>query len=344
MASAPLVLRRLIDDLIELWMHMTLVILENEPLAKYTSWRIGGPARALIGAHTSEALVAALGWAAERELPVCIIGGGTNILVRDAGFAGLVLRYRAQQLRVDEAAERAWVEAGAPMAGSARRLAAMGWAGLEWAEGLPGTIGGAVFGNAGCYGGDIAAALTRAWLLVDGESQEWPVERFGYGYRTSVLKQTTEDRRSKIDDRRSQTDDGNQQRVRDRSSILHPPSAIFNPIVVAAEFKIARADPAQLAEWMRRTAAERKRKTPVGSSCGSVFKNPPGQSAGQLLEAAGLKGTRVGAAEISQKHANYIVNLGSASSDDVLRLIEIARTRVDHEFGILLDLEVQIVG
>ncbi len=90
--------------------------------------------------------------------------------------------------RSTKTAGRAWVAAGAPMAGTARRLAALGWAGLEWAEGLPGTIGGAVFGNAGCYGGDIAAALTRAWLLVDGEIQEWTPERFGYGYRTSVLK------------------------------------------------------------------------------------------------------------------------------------------------------------
>jgi UDP-N-acetylmuramate dehydrogenase len=305
---------------------MVFTLVENEPLAKYTSWRIGGPARYFANATSPEGLREALAWAQERALPVQILGGGTNTLVRDGGFGGLVLRYRAQELRVEPhlGGARAWVAAGAPMAGTARRLAGLGWAGLQWAEGLPGTIGGAVFGNAGCYGGDIATALARAWLLVDGESQEWPVERFGYGYRTSVLKRTT--------DHRPPTTG-----AESRSSVV-------GPIVIAAEFKIARAEPAQLAEWMQRTAAERKRKTPVGSSCGSVFKNPPGQSAGQLLEAAGLKGTRVGTAEISQKHANYIVNLGSASSDDVLRLIEIARTRVDHEFGIQLDLEVQIVG
>jgi UDP-N-acetylmuramate dehydrogenase len=114
--------------------------------------------------------------------------------------------------------------------------------------------------------------------------------------------------------------------------------------VVAAEFNIYRADPRELAAQMERTASERKGKTPVGSSCGSVFKNPPGDSAGRLIEAAGLKGTRVGGAEIAQKHANYIVNRGGASSDDVLRLVELARERVAKEFGVKLELEVQLVG
>ena len=114
--------------------------------------------------------------------------------------------------------------------------------------------------------------------------------------------------------------------------------------MVAAEFKIARADAGELAERMRSIATERKSKTPVGSSCGSVFKNPPGNSAGRLIEASGLKGTRAGHAEISRKHANYIVNLGGAAGDDILRLIDIARERVLQEFGIALELEVQIVG
>ncbi len=156
---------------------MAFVYTENEPLAKYTSWRIGGPARYFASAPTAEALTAALDWARERGLPVFILGGGTNILVRDTGFSGLVLRYRAQELRIDDTTGGAWVAAGAPMAGTARRLAGLGWAGLEWAEGLPGTIGGAVFGNAGCYGGDVASTLVRAWLLVDGAIEEWPVDR-----------------------------------------------------------------------------------------------------------------------------------------------------------------------
>jgi UDP-N-acetylmuramate dehydrogenase len=310
---------------------MALTISENEPLAKYTSWRIGGPARYFANTATPEQLCEAIGWARERDLPVFLLGGGTNLLVREAGFGGLVLRYRAQELRTESHGEAglAWIAAGAPMAGSARRLAAQGWGGLQWAEGLPGTIGGAVYGNAGCYGGDIAAVLRRAWLLIDGQIEEWPAARFEYGYRASILKKAASETRGQGD--------------KETRQFSQSPLLPVSPIVLAAEFKIYRADPRELAAQMERTAAERKRKTPVGSSCGSVFKNPAGQSAGQLIEAAGLKGTRVGGAEIAHKHANYIVNLGGARSDDVLRLVEIARERVLREFGAALELEVQII-
>src|SRR4051794_33613713 len=123
---------------------MRTMIIENEPLAKYTSWRVGGPARYFANAATPEELREALAWAREREAPAFVLGGGTNLLVRDAGFAGLVVRYRAQELRVEPEGDtgRAWIAAGAPMAGTVRRLAAQGWGGLQWAEGLPGTAGG----------------------------------------------------------------------------------------------------------------------------------------------------------------------------------------------------------
>lgn len=311
-------------------LHPSSFILEHVPLARYTSWKIGGPARFFAEATSVGELRHALGWAAEQHLPVFVLGGGTNTLVRDQGFNGLVLRYRAQDVRITPQADSALVtiDAGAPTAGSVRRLARQGWAGLEWAEGLPGTIGGAVFGNAGCYGGDIASTLTRAWLLVNDAVEEWPVERLGYGYRTSILK---------TDDRRPMTDD--------LSPVIHRPSSIdYRPLVLKAEFRLTQADPAALAAKMTGTSAVRRSKTPSGQSCGSVFKNPPGDSAGRLIEAAGLKGTQVGGAEISPKHANYIVNRGGASSEDVLRLIELARERVLHAFGIELELEVQVLG
>lgn len=291
-------------------------IVEHEPLAKYTSWRIGGPARYFASVAGVEDLRAALAWAVERAIPVFLLGGGANLLIDDAGWPGLALRYRAQDLRVESAGAtaRAVVAAGAPMAGTARRLAGQGWAGLQWAEGLPGTIGGALFGNAGCYGGEIAAALTRAWLLLDDTIVEWPVERFAYGYRSSALKRPTAD-----------------------------PAPSVPPIIVAAELALSAADPRELAEQMRVIATERRGKTPVGSSCGSVFKNPPGSSAGRLIDAAGLKGAISGGAMISDKHANYIVNRGGASSADVLRLIDLARERVLRAFGVELALEVQLV-
>jgi len=249
------------------------------------------------------------------------------------------VRYRDQELRLEEQSNqlRARVGAGAPMAGTARRLARRGFAGLEWAEGLPGTIGGAVFGNAGCYGGDIASALTRAWLLVDGAVEEWPLERLRYGYRTSALKENAN----------GQTLNAKDTGLNDAAPSTQPFAFSLQPlafpIVLAAEFRLLRAEPDSLAEHLERTAAIRKSKTPWGSSCGSVFKNPPGDSAGRLIEAAGLKGTRAGQAQIAEKHANYIVNLGGASSDDVLRLMEIAQSEVLRQFGVELQLEVQLI-
>jgi len=302
-------------------------LIENELLAKHTSWRIGGPARYYLEATTADELCAGVAWGRERNLPLFLMGGGTNLLVRDSGFPGLVLRYRAQEWRIDEqdADGRLHVAAGAPMAGTVRRVGGQGWGGLAWAEGLPGTIGGAIYGNAGCYGGDIAGVLTRAWLLVNDAVEEWPVERFGFGYRRSVLKNTVH-------------------------QAVNADQSPLPPVVLAAELRLRRTDPDELAAIMAGIAAERKTKTPWGRSCGSVFKNPPrlpgatsAPSAGQLIDQAGLKGTRVGAVEISRKHGNYIVNLGGATSDDLLRLIDQVRAAVLQQFGVELELEVQIL-
>lgn len=290
---------------------------EAEPLARYTAWRIGGPARYFATATSTAECAALLAWAAHESLPVLVLGGGSNILVSDAGFPGLVIRNRAAQQRIETRGDQAWLwtETGAPTAGTARRLAGQGYGGLVWAEGLPGTFGGALYGNAGCYGGDMAQALLRAWVLRGDELEEWPAERFAYAYRSSALKRQA-----------------------------WPAPAAVPPVILAAELRLFRDDPQRLAQQMRAIAEERKRKTPAGSSCGSVFKNPPGTTAGTLLDRAGLKGTRVGGAIVSDKHANYIVNTGGATAGDVLTLIGIMRERVLREFGIELELEVQLVG
>jgi UDP-N-acetylmuramate dehydrogenase len=329
-------------------------LLENIPLAKYTSWRIGGPARFLAAATDLDALHKAIELAAIRNLPLLMLGGGTNMLVRDSGWPGIVVRYRDQSMQLTDRGDLvlARIGAGAPMAGTARRMAHQGLAGLEWAEGLPGTIGGAVFGNAGCYGGDIAHALTRAWVLVGDMLEEWPVERFAYGYRTSTLKVRSS--KLKVEGTAVPTDSqlltigrSTAEASVQRSTFNIQPSTVDGqpgPIILAAEFALRRAVAAELEAKMEATAALRRSKTPWGSSCGSVFKNPPGESAGRLIEAAGLKGARIGAAEIAEKHANYMINRGGASSDDVLALIDMARERVLREFGVALELEVQVVG
>lgn len=289
-------------------------LIADEPLARHTTWRIGGPARYYGEVRSVDAARDLAVWTVAQGLPLIWVGGGTNLLALDGGFPGVVARYRGQDWYIEEQGDIAllYIEAGAPMAGTARRMGAMGWAGLTWAEGVPGTIGGAVFGNAGCYGGDIAGILERVTLLIDGVVAEWPASRMGYGYRTSALKASA--------------------------------GGGSPPLILAATFRLTRADPAALQAEMARIATERKGKTPWGSSCGSVFKNPPGDSAGRLIEAAGLKGRRVGGAEISPKHANYIVNVDNATSHDVLSLIAIARETVLHQFGIELELEVRVVG
>ena len=304
---------------------MNLQLLEQEPLARYTSWKIGGPAHYFANPQTPGELVEALQWAHEREMPVFMLGGGSNLLVSDSGFSGLVLRYRASETVIVPNGDSALVQidAGAPMAGTVRKLCRQGWAGLDWAEGLPGTIGGALFGNAGCYGGAVESTLVRAWLLINGEIEEWSVSQFGYGYRTSVLKRAG---------------------VRGQQNDMSIVQTQNSPIILRAEFALHKADPAELVQVVAERAEQRRSKTPQGQSCGSVFKNPPGDSAGRLLEAAGLKGTQVGGAEVAAKHANYIVNRGNATAADVLGLVELARERVLREFGVELGLEVQIAG
>ena len=293
-------------------------LLEHESLARYTSWRIGGPARYFAAATNTDDLRSLIQWAAEERLPVFMLGGGTNILVADGGYPGLVIRNRAVQHRIEEQGDdvRLWIESGAPTAGTARRFAAQGYGGLVWAEGLPGTIGGAIFGNAGCYGSEMNINLLRAWVLRDGAVEEWPKARFEHGYRTSVLKRAA----------------------------ATQAAGIAPTIILAAELQMYRDDPHKLDAEMAAIAESRKSKTPSGSSCGSVFKNPPGTTAGMLLDQAGLKGTQVGAAIVSEKHANYIVNQGGATASDVLRLTEVMRERVLAAFGIEMHLEVQVVG
>jgi UDP-N-acetylmuramate dehydrogenase len=296
-----------------------LKILEHEPLAKYTSWRIGGPARFFANATSAHELGALLAWVTERELPVFVLGGGSNILVADGGFPGLVIRNRATNWRVEERGGEpiVWIETGAPTAGTVRRLAAQGIGSLTWAEGLPGTIGGALYGNAGCYGGDMAQHLIRAWVLHNGALDEWTADRFAYGYRTSTLK---------------------------RAQGLREKGVPVPSLILAAELRVTRDDPQKLDAEMAEIAAARKGKTPSGSSCGSVFKNPSGTTAGTVIDRAGLKGTRVGNAVVSDKHANYIVNAGGAMADDVLRLTDVLREQVLQRMGIELDLEIQLVG
>lgn len=283
---------------------------ECRPLARHTTLRIGGPADLLAVVRTAEALRQAVALAWQHRVPCRILGSGSNVLVSDAGVRGLVVLNRARAVNLIGTQARA--ESGAALSAVARRCVARGLAGLEWAVGIPGTVGGAVVGNAGAWGGDIASVLTWATVLEPGGVvAEWPVERFGYGYRASVLKGQEATQRA---------------------------------VVLEAGFALRADDRDRVQACVSEITARRKAGQPPGASCGSVFRNPPGDYAGRLIEAAGLKGRRCGAAEISPLHANFIVNHGGATAAEVKALLDLARQTVEAHFGIRLELEIELLG
>jgi len=281
----------------------------GEPLARYTTLGVGGPADLLALVDGADALRRAVLLAWEREVPCRVLGAGSNVLVGDGGVRGLVVINRSGSVRFSGTHVEA--ESGVSFSALARRCVDRGLAGLEWAVGIPGTVGGAVVGNAGAWGGDVASVLHTAILLEPGGAVEaWPVERLEYGYRTGALKRN-----------------GGRQ-----------------PVVLGAEFALRQGDRRTLEARVAEIAARRKATQPPGATCGSIFKNPPGDYAGRLIEAAGLKGKRQGRAEISPRHANFIVNRGGATAADVWALIQLARERVLARFGVELELEIELVG
>ncbi len=285
-------------------------VVESGALARYTSLRVGGPADLLVMAGSVDALRGAVSLAWQQEVPCRVLGSGSNILVADRGIRGLVIVNKARAARIVEGGLRA--ESGAALATVARLAVSHGLAGLEWASGIPGTVGGAVVGNAGAWGSDVASILREALVLQpDSSLDTWPTGRFEYAYRTSVLKHQDPGRRA---------------------------------VVLEAEFRLEPAEEQSLRARVAEIAARRRESQPTGASCGSVFKNPPGDYAGRLIEAAGLKGERRGSAVVSPVHANFVVNEGGASASDVWFLIELMRHEVQVRFGIFLDLEIERLG
>lgn len=286
-------------------------LLANEPLARHTTFRIGGPAEWFLPADTWEELAQAVRLAKAQGVPFFILGGGSNILVADSGMEGLVIAVRCRRVEVRPGGI-VYAEAGAALAGLARTAIQAGLGGLEWAVSVPGTVGGAVVGNAGAYGSCIADSLESATLLSPGgRVQRHPSAWFRYGYRQSRLKGQPEGRAY---------------------------------IVLAAEFRLKPAPVAMLEARAEEFLARRRATQPTEASIGSIFKNPPGDYAGRLIEAAGLKGHRIGRAQISPVHANFIVNLGGATAADVWDLIQLARETVATRFGVPLELEILRVG
>jgi UDP-N-acetylmuramate dehydrogenase len=305
----------------------------NEPLSRYTTSRLGGPAEALIEA-TSAAELKDIVIAARRvEVPILILGGGANVLVSDAGVRGLTIINKAKriELRADNVV---WCEAGTVLPTLARECIAHGLSGLEWAVGVPGTVGGAVVGNAGAHGRDTAADLVSATILnAANEVVEWSNADLQFEYRSSRIKR----------DAGSKKQDAASQRVSESANQRHAPRTTEH-VVLAATFKLMPGKPAELEARAAEYNDYRRRTQPPGASLGSMFKNPPGTAAGRLIDECGLKGTRIGGVEISMVHANFFVNHGDATATDVKALIDLARTTVRERFGIELELEIELIG
>ena len=283
---------------------------ENVILAPYTSARIGGPADIFLVADSSTELARIVKLLWKHEMPFTLLGGGSNVLISDKGIRGVVVMNRAKGVTFHTGDQPSvTAESGVVFSNLANRCASKGLAGLEWAATVPGTIGGAVYGNAGAFGGDMAGNLISAELLTETGKETLTVEQFGYGYRTSVLKRGEK-----------------------------------KGIVLSAELALKNSTKEDVTVKIQQFSAHRKATQPPGASMGSMFKNPPGDYAGRLIESAELKGTRIGNAEISPLHGNFFVNHENTKAEDIRALIELVQTTVKKKEGVELELEIELVG
>ncbi|MDT8381227.1 MAG: UDP-N-acetylmuramate dehydrogenase [Brevefilum sp.] len=285
---------------------------ENIVMANFTTAQVGGPVPALISIQSIDDLIKASVMLWEQEIPFIILGSGSNILVSDQGLDCIILHNRAHNIKINTKSDPPSIEAesGAILGTVARQSALRGLSGMEWAAPVPGTVGGAVYGNAGAHGSDMAASLKMAKILhKDKGIEDWPVEKLAYEYRSSILK-------------------------RERMPVVVL-SAILNAVPSSKE---------EAWERIMTYQAHRKETQPPGASMGSIFKNPPGDYAGRLIEAAGLKGRRIGRAMISPVHANFIINLDGASAKDIWQLMNLAQETVHEKFGVKLEPEIELIG
>jgi len=280
----------------------------DEPLKRYTAWKIGGPADALVEPKSVEELTEAVEKAREHGVPVTILGGGTNVLIQDGGVRGLTVRLAKSLTNVEMEDTRVTADAGVLYPVLANTTAARGLAGLQFATGIPGTVGGAVYMNAGAYGSETTEVLDWADVFRDGGIVRMNNKDLGLAYRKSILHD-------------------------------HP-----GWLVLRAGYTLKLGNPDELKAQIKQYRAQRMTGSPNKPSCGSTFKRPEGDFPGRVIEAAGLKGTRVGDIEVSPVHANYLVNLGGGTAKDVLELIQRVRETVREKMGVDLETEVRVIG
>ena len=292
------------------WLRSLPAVSEDEPLASRTSFAIGGPADFFVEMSKPTSIEDAIKGSVERGIPYLLLGAGTNLLIADAGVEGLVIRVVNREHHVDGRQVRAG--AGLKMMRLARIAADAGLRGFEFAIGVPGTVGGAVYQNAGCWGKELSEVLVDVDGFMPGTGRTtWKPADLKFDYRTSALR------------------DGK----------------LKGGLVVEATIQLERGDGDEAKAIMAKLTRERNETQPIKTkNCGSVFKNPPGDSAGRLVQAAGLKGAREGKAVISSLHGNFIVNEGGATAADVKKLIERVQAEVRRRFNVELETEVEIAG
>jgi UDP-N-acetylmuramate dehydrogenase len=285
---------------------------ENVKLANYTTAHVGGPVAAMLIVHDAAELEQAVRKLWDLDIAFTILGSGTNVLVSDSPLAGVVLINRAKAVKIDSRGTppSVWAESGANFGALARQVALRGYSGLEWAGTVPGTVGGAVYGNAGAFGSDTRANLLVAEILHrKAGKQVWGVDQMEYDYRTSIFKK-------------------------------QPGQAI----ILSARFSLVPSTAAQVQAKMEENSERRRSTQPNGASLGSMFKNPPGDYAGRLIEAAGLKGARVGGVQVSPIHANFFINEENATANDFIELIRLVQQTVWKEMKVRLELEIETLG
>jgi UDP-N-acetylmuramate dehydrogenase len=290
------------------WLENLLGVRRDHSLAEHTTYRIGGRADWYLEVVTG--LDGIVRGAHEHGIPLTLLGNGSNLLVADEGVEGLVVRPVDTSADVRDSVIHA--AAGTRMVRLAQAAEKASLTGMEWALGIPGTVGGSIHNNAGCFGSDVAASVTAVQgVSSSGERETWTPSKLAFVYRGSALR------------------DG----------------ALRGGAVVGAEFELANGDATAIRARMEEIQAERRRTQPVTNrSTGSVFKNPAGDFAARLIDAAGLKGRAVGGAMVSPDHANFIVNTGGASAADVAALVAVVQAAIEDRDGIHLEPEIEVIG
>jgi len=281
-----------------------LPLLENVALRDYTTFKIGGAAKYFFIAKKKKDVALALSWAKRHNLPFFILGGGGNTLVGDKGYQGLVIKMELENYRLER--NIVFVEAGVVLNQLAKIAADDSLSGLEWAVGIPGTVGGAIWGNCGAFGESISDTVQEIEIfdVLEGKMKVLKKKDCKFNYRTSIFKKKK------------------------------------NFIILSAKLKLKKEDKNKIEEKIEKNLEYRKKTQPSLPSAGSVFKNPKGFFAAKLIAECGLKGKRIGKAKISEQHANFILNLGKASANDIKKLIKLVKQKVKDRFGITLEEEI----